>query len=95
MGADPHGLESRFGMLYERGKTTDIHDLRPLAYHADRRIPSSRIGSRPFTVTTIIRCTRSRKKYDSFQTFYVPTAIGSENWQVEAGGRLCQVTRLD
>ncbi|KAJ5302084.1 FAD linked oxidase N-terminal [Penicillium antarcticum] len=32
-----------------------------------------------------------KTKYDPFRTFYAPTAVGSDHWQVEAGGRLCQV----
>ncbi|KAJ5506052.1 FAD linked oxidase N-terminal [Penicillium expansum] len=34
-----------------------------------------------------------KTKYDPLQTFYATTAVGSEDWQVEAGGRLCQATR--
>nr|ABQ01445.1 isoamyl alcohol oxidase [Penicillium griseofulvum] len=36
-----------------------------------------------------------KKKYDPFQTFYATTAVGSEDWQVEDGGRLCQATRMN
>ncbi|OQE09919.1 hypothetical protein PENVUL_c005G02576 [Penicillium vulpinum] len=31
-----------------------------------------------------------KSKYDPLRTFYAPTAVGSDDWQVEAGGRLCQ-----
>ncbi|KAF3401999.1 putative FAD-linked oxidoreductase, partial [Penicillium rolfsii] len=36
-----------------------------------------------------------KKKYDPFNTFYAPTAVGSDEWQVEADGRLCRATKLD
>jgi hypothetical protein len=31
-----------------------------------------------------------KTKYDPFRTFYAPTAVGSDDWQVEADGRLCR-----
>ncbi|KAJ6092072.1 FAD linked oxidase N-terminal [Penicillium canescens] len=31
-----------------------------------------------------------KTKYDPFRTFYAPTAVGSDDWQVQADGRLCQ-----
>ena len=36
------------------------------------------------------RLGRIKKKYDPFNLFYAPTAVGSEAWVPDASGRLCQ-----
>ena len=35
-----------------------------------------------------------KKNYDPHHFFYGPTAVGSENWQIETDGRLCRVTHM-
>lgn len=32
-----------------------------------------------------------KKKYDPKDIFYATTAVGSDNWVIEAPGRLCRV----
>ncbi|KAJ5375152.1 FAD linked oxidase N-terminal [Penicillium concentricum] len=83
MGPDSDSLESRFGVLYERGKDKT---------QADPQEPDWKqtFYGRNYDLLYAIK-----RKYDPFRTFYAPTAVGSEDWQVKAGGRLCQVTKTD
>ncbi|KAK1139768.1 hypothetical protein N8T08_011164 [Aspergillus melleus] len=36
-----------------------------------------------------------KKKYDPFDVFYAPTAVGSDEWTESNRGRLCRVTRVN
>jgi hypothetical protein len=84
------GLTPDSGCYMSEARRGTFITCKSPANHTDRRIRNSQTGSRPFFGSNYDSLYAIKTKYDPFRTFYAPTAAGSDEWQVQADGRLCQ-----